>query len=53
MSHTERMRYVAALLDEDRIAHEIEDALPVIMRPLPMITDEQRAAVDDTAGLLA
>lgn len=42
---------VAAFLDADRIEHEIADAQPVTVRPLPMLTDEQCAAMDEMAGI--
>ena len=42
---------VAAYLDADRIEHEIADAQPVTARPLPMLTDEQCAAMDEMAGI--
>jgi hypothetical protein len=41
------------LLARDRSEHEIEDARAPAVQPMPLVTDEQRAAVDDTAGLLA
>ena len=40
---------VAAFLDADRIEHEVADAQPVTVRPLPMLTDEQCDAMDDCA----
>ena len=42
---------VAAYLDADRIEHEVQDAQPVTFRPLPVLTDEQCAAMDEMAGI--
>ena len=44
-------KQVAAYLDADRIEHEIADAQPVTVRPLPVLTDEQCAAMDEMAGI--
>jgi hypothetical protein len=41
------------LLAKARSASEVEDArVPLPTAPLPVLTDDQCAAVDDTAGLL-
>ena len=44
---------VARLLDAARVAHELEDAkqATVAVAPLPLLTDEQCAAVDEMAGI--
>lgn len=50
MSHTEYQRAVRLAL-EARAASEAKDARQVAA-PLPRLTDDQCAAVDDQAGLL-
>lgn len=42
---------VKKLLAQDRGASEVEDAQAVHATPPPMLTDEQCAAMDETAGL--
>ena len=42
---------VARLLDRARAAHEIEDAKQSQAKPLPELTSEQIAAVDEMAGI--
>jgi len=41
----------ARLLDAARIAHELEDAKQAPALPLPTLTAEQCAAVDEMAGI--
>lgn len=45
------IQLVLRLLAQDRAASEIEDAQPVTYLPLPLLTEEQMAAVDETAGI--
>lgn len=42
---------VARLLDAARVAHELEDAKQAPATPLPLLTAEQCAAVDEMAGI--
>ncbi len=43
---------IERLLDAARTEHEIEDAKPHPVSPPPVLSAEQCAAVDETAGLL-
>ena len=40
---------VAAYLDADRIEHEIADAKPVTVCPMPVVTADQCEGMDDCA----